>query len=1268
MTIRVLIVDDHEPVRRGIRSLLTRRPDWSVCGEAADGFEAVEMARQLRPDVILMDMSMPRMSGAEAARIIRQQVPEAEVIIVSQYDPELIQRQVPDIGARGYVSKATLARDLLPAILRIIGQDPEGDSPAARVVSNESAGIFGGGDLGHLIRERDWSKTPLGPSQGWPQSLKTAVNLMLNAQHPMWIGWGPEMTFLYNDAYISVLSLAKHPGALGRPACDVWAEIWDTCGPLAERVFSKAEPSFVNDVRLFMSRGEYLEETYYSFSYSPIYDESGKVGGLFCPSTETTARVLHARRLRTLSEVSAKALTEKTEQAACVSCIQAMAENADDIPFALLYLFDPVRNEAQLQAASFVPKGLDPVSPLVISSNQEALPQLWPVREAIANRQPQLLSLPELGALPRGLAGQRVTDALVLPVMSPDREHPAAVLIAGINPTRKLDQEYSTFFSLLADQVAAAIQNATAVEEEKKRAQDLAEMERTKTITAQRESELRAQAELERSRLHDLLMQAPAVIAVLRGPEHQFEYVNRECLRMSGRKRIEDLVGKPVRQAMPELEAQGFVHLLDEVYTTGVPKPGIEVPVVLERADGAPEKVFFDFIFQPVRNIASEVEGILVHAVEVSEQVAARRAIERSEEHLRLAQAAANVGTWEWDPIDGSQKISPELQQMFGFEPNEPEPVEKWASCVFAVDWPKVERLMDEGHRSGEMDFEYRYDSPKSGLRWFHCKGRRLHNEARLFGVVLDVTDRKKAEEALFENEQRLRAMFEAIPEWVKLVKPDGTLLHMNASGIAMLETNAPETVVGRSVYDFIAPEDVNRFRAFNEKICQGERGSLAFDLIGLRGTRRHVEAHAVPLRQSDGSVVALSITHDVTDRTEVDRSNGLLAAIVDSSADAIISKNLDGFITSWNKGAERIFGYSADEAVGRHITLIIPKDRLGEETEILSRIRRGERIDHFETIRRRKNGEFLNASVTISPVKDGWGRVVGASKVARDITEQTRAKEALRESEAKLRDLSERLESEVRARTRQLEDRNLDVVQQSEQLRELSGRLLNTQDEERRHIARELHDSAGQTLAVLAMNLSSLIESARREAPELVQSAEEAEELVQQLTKDIRTTSYLLHPPLLEENGLPAALSWFIRGLTERSGLDITFNISEEFGRLPHEMELVVFRLIQECLANIHRHSGSATAAIHVIREPDRVLVEVKDQGHGMSAERLAEIQSAGAGLGIRGIRERLRHFNGEMIIHSSSAGTTVLATIPLSMPAAQPEPRGEAALDSLP
>ena len=553
------------------------------------------------------------------------------------------------------------------------------------------------------------------------------------------------------------------------------------------------------------------------------------------------------------------------------------------------------------------------------------------------------------------------------------------------------------------------------------------------------------------------------------------------------------------------------------------------------------------------------------------------------------------------------------------------------------------------------------------------------------------------------------------------------------------------------------------------EKWWQGE-------LIHARknGTKVTVLSRWALTRDAEtNSQVIMEANIDITQAKEAARANNLLAAIVDSSDDAIVSKNLDGMITSWNKSAERMFGYTAREAVGQNITMIIPADRRDEETKIIEQLKRGERVDHFETIRVRKDKTLLNLSLSISPVRDGAGRIVGASKVARDITERKRAEGALRESEERfraivettpecvklvafdgtllhmnppglamvgadspdkvigksvynliaandrnkfrafnenicrgekgslefdivdfhgkvhrmesnaaplrmadgtvvqlaitgditervevqkrlqkseerLRNLADQLEKQVHSRTQELELRNAEVLQQSEQLRELSSRLLQSQDDERRNIARELHDSAGQIIAALAMNLASMTQHSRKN-PMLGKVLDDSQTLLQQLNKEIRTTSYLLHPPLLDENGLPEAVRWYLQGLMERSGLTVDPQINNDFGRLPDEMELAMFRIVQECLTNIHRHSGSKTATVRLSRTSTRVTLEIEDQGKGIPAEKLAGIRAARSGVGIPGMRERVRHYNGSLQIDSNHNGTKILVTLPV-------------------
>lgn len=314
------------------------------------------------------------------------------------------------------------------------------------------------GALGQQIAAFDWSSTPLGPLEAWPQSLRTTVNLMLNSSHPIWIGWGPHATF-YNDAYIDVLGAAKHPWALGRPAQEVWAEIWHFCGPLADKVFQRAEPSYVDAVQLFMNRGDWLEEVWYSFSYSPIFNEAGAVGGLFCPSTDTTDTRLNARRLAALSTLSASALREQDVASACATAMHTIAENPADIPFALL--FKRAGDTMRLQQTAHV-------------AEQACELALWPVSQVLAGGEPVTLATAGVPGLPRGLAGQEVRAALALPITD-------GVLVLGISPARQLDAEYRTFCELVAGQLSAAVQNASAAAEQRQRAEALAELDRAKT-------------------------------------------------------------------------------------------------------------------------------------------------------------------------------------------------------------------------------------------------------------------------------------------------------------------------------------------------------------------------------------------------------------------------------------------------------------------------------------------------------------------------------------------------------------------------------------------------------------------------------------------------------------------------------------------------------------------------------------------------------------------------------------------------------------------
>ena len=369
-----------------------------------------------------------------------------------------------------------------------------------------------------------------------------------------------------------------------------------------------------------------------------------------------------------------------------------------------------------------------------------------------------------------------------------------------------------------------------------------------------------------------------------------------------------------------------------------------------------------------------------------------------------------------------------------------------------------------------------------------------------------------------------------------------------------------------------------------------------------------------------------------------------LLAAVVDSSEDAIISKSLDGIIRSWNRSAERMFGWTEDEALGQPITIIIPSELHDQEVEILKRLRAGERIEHLETVRKKKSGESIEVSLTIAPIRDGRGTIVGASKIARDIT-------ARKQTEAKLKAAYDHLEERVHERTVQLWENNAELVKHEKAVRELSGRLLQLQDEERRRIARELHDSVGQLLAAASMTVSKVSRARAELSPEVNESVKEIVGLLEQASREIRTMSHLLHPPMLDEVGLDSAVRGFIEGFAQRSNIDVSFVVSPGFERLSQDHEIAIFRVVQECLTNIHRHSGSKTAKILLSRRDGLVHCEISDQGKGIpDIHQLAPNSSATIGVGLRGMTERVRQLGGILEIYSNSEGTTIAIELPVT------------------
>jgi PAS domain S-box-containing protein len=612
-------------------------------------------------------------------------------------------------------------------------------SSAPQIEARLREAVFsGGGEMGALMRTLDWSETPVGAVSSWPQSLKTAVRIILTSRYAMFVWWGRELVNLYNDPYRAFLGV-KHPAALGKSAREVWAEIWDQIGPRTDAVLLHGESTYDEALLLLMERHGYLEETYFTFSYSPLPDDAGNVGGLFCAVTEETQRVIGERRLGLLREIAAAAAEARTPADVGRAASQSLSRAGRDLPFSMIYLLeDDGRTLRRAGEAGIA--GDHPAAPDAASLDQET-EAVWPFRQVMESGEAVLIENlgQRIADIPKGEWSHGPERAILAPIARQGQTRPAGILVAGLSPHRRFDEEFRGFVLLLANQIAGAVANA------------------------------------------------------------------------------------------------------------------------------------------------------------------------------------------------------------------------------------------------------------------------------------VDLIRRQRTEEELRRNEEEFRALANAMPQLVWMARPDGWIFWYNQRWYEYTGTT-PEQMEGwgwQSVHDPAAlPAVMERWKA---SIATGQPFEMTFPLRGTDGVLRPFLTRIVPIRDARGNVtrwfgtntdvsVEVRIQQELQESEERLRSalavSQRMAAIVESSDDAIISKDLQGTVTSWNPGAEKMFGYTAEEIIGKPITTIIPPELHDDERRILATIARGERIRHFETVRITKSGQRIEVSLTVSPVKGEDGRITGAAKIARDITEKKKTERALRVTE----------------------------------------------------------------------------------------------------------------------------------------------------------------------------------------------------------------------------------------------------------------------------
>jgi len=333
--------------------------------------------------------------------------------------------------------------------------------------------------MNSLVNDFDWSTTPLGPAAQWPDSLTAVVRILLTSRFAMWMAWGPELTFLYNDAYRQMTLGKKHPWALGRPAAEVWSEIWKDIGPRIQRVMETGQASWDEELPLILERNGYPEETYHTFSYSPLAGADGRITGMLCVVIEDTARVIGERQLLSLRTLAAALGDAITEQEVLSSIERGLQANNKDLPFTLTYLFDETGSRLNLVCRTGIDADHQAACPVIETAPAKSC---WPVDQVLAQNCAITVGLSHhFVDLPAGIQGQAPSLARLVPIARQGQDKAAGILIAALNPYRQLDTAYAGFLDLIAGQIAASFASARAYEEEKKRAEALAEIDRAKT-------------------------------------------------------------------------------------------------------------------------------------------------------------------------------------------------------------------------------------------------------------------------------------------------------------------------------------------------------------------------------------------------------------------------------------------------------------------------------------------------------------------------------------------------------------------------------------------------------------------------------------------------------------------------------------------------------------------------------------------------------------------------------------------------------------------
>ncbi len=537
-----------------------------------------------------------------------------------------------------------------------------------------------------------------------------------------------------------------------------------------------------------------------------------------------------------------------------------------------------------------------------------------------------------------------------------------------------------------------------------------------------------------------------------------------------------------------------------------------------------------------------------------------------------------------------------------------------YRELIHPEDRQRVLTALEKLENINRFEEEFRIICPSGTLKWLRAIGFNVKDSAGVLqtfvGTVQEITPRKQMEAVLRESEDRYRDLVEHSTDLICTYNLEGQLLSVNELPAKLLGYS-PLELLKKPMREFLPPEARAQF---DESLLRVKKDGFvkgAMVVLTKTGERRIWEYHNTLRTDGVAAPIVRGIAHDVTDQKRMERALRLSEekfskAFLASPYAIVISTLEDGKLIDVNDSFQRIMGFSREESIGRSSIELGIWCCLADRDDILNELRQAGQVRSKQVPFQTKGGKNLIVNYTAELIEVGGRKCL--LSVCEDITERKRAEE---------------------------------------QLRRLSGQLLRSQDEERRSIARDLHDSTGQNLVVLATSLAQLqasIPPTSRKSRKLVS---ESQALADQCIREVRTLSYLLHPPMLEEAGLEDAICLYAEGFTKRSGIQVHLEVSPQLGRLDRDVELTLFRVVQESLTNIRRHSGSLQAKIRIGRDTAKITLEISDQGSGISGNERNGRSPLGLGVGIASMQERVKLIGGRLDIESSCCGTLVRVTV---------------------